>query len=98
MSTVLAAFIGGWEIVLIMVVVGGAGTLIGPILGGVSFVFLEHHLSQLTDLWPLIFGTVFIIFVMFAPQGIWGILTSRWRGKREPPTPESGKEASGAAT
>ncbi len=65
--------------VLIMVVVGGAGTLIGPILGGVSFVFLEHHLSQVTDLWPLIFGTIFIVFVMFAPQGIWGILTSRLR-------------------
>ena len=62
-----------------MVVVGGAGTLIGPILGGVSFVFLEHHLSQVTDLWPLIFGTIFILFVMFAPQGIWGILTGRLR-------------------
>jgi branched-chain amino acid transport system permease protein len=84
--------------VLVMVVVGGAGTLIGPILGGVSFVFVEHHLSQVTDLWPLIFGTIFILFVMFAPQGIWGILTSRWRGKREPPAPASGKEASGAAT
>jgi len=34
--------------VLIMVVVGGSGTLIGPILGGVFFVFLEHQLSQLT--------------------------------------------------
>ena len=45
--------------VLIMVIVGGAGTLIGPILGGVSFVFLEHQLSQVTDLWPLIFGTDF---------------------------------------
>src|SRR6266540_891435 len=84
--------------VLVMVVVGGAGPLIGPILGGVSFVFVEHHLSQVTDLWPLIFGTIFILFVMFAPQGIWGILTSRWRGKREPPAPESSKEASGAAT
>jgi branched-chain amino acid transport system permease protein len=84
--------------VLIMVVVGGAGTLIGPILGGVSFVFLEHHLSQLTDLWPLIFGTVFIIFVMFAPQGIWGILTSRLSTKRDVPNSDSGKEASGAAT
>ena len=69
--------------VLIMVIVGGAGTLIGPILGGVSFVFLEHQLSQVTDLWPLIFGTIFIAFVMFAPQGIWGILTSRFRARRE---------------
>ena len=61
--------------VLIMVVVGGAGTLIGPVIGGVGFVYLEHELSQTTDLWPLIFGAVFIAFVMLAPQGIWGILT-----------------------
>ena len=60
--------------VLIMVVVGGAGTLIGPILGAVFFVFLEHQLSQVTDLWPLIFGSVFIAFVLFAPQGLWGLL------------------------
>ena len=80
-----------------MVVVGGAGTLIGPILGGVSFVFLEHHLSQVTDLWPLIFGTIFIVFVMFAPQGIWGILTSRLRIRRAVSHPDGGKEAPGAA-
>ena len=73
--------------VLIMVIVGGAGTLIGPILGGVSFVFLEHQLSQVTDLWPLIFGTIFMAFVMFAPQGIWGILTSRFRSRRAVRTP-----------
>jgi branched-chain amino acid transport system permease protein len=84
--------------VLIMVIVGGAGTLIGPILGGVSFVFLEHHLSQVTDLWPLIFGTIFIVFVMFFPQGIWGILTTRLRFRRRPASADSGKEASGAAT
>lgn len=59
--------------VLIMVVVGGAGTLIGPILGAVFFVFAEHQLSQVTDLWPLIFGSIFIAFVLFAPQGLWGL-------------------------
>jgi branched-chain amino acid transport system permease protein len=84
--------------VLIMVIVGGAGTLIGPILGGVSFVFLEHQLSQVTDLWPLIFGAIFMAFVMFAPQGIWGMLTRRIGGKREAPDAGGGKEASGAAT
>ncbi len=57
-----------------MVVVGGAGTLVGPILGAVFFVFLEHQLSQVTDLWPLIFGSVFMAFVLFAPQGLWGLL------------------------
>lgn len=59
--------------VLIMVVVGGAGTLIGPVLGAVFFVFLEHQLSQVTDLWPLIFGSVFMAFVLLAPQGLWGL-------------------------
>jgi branched-chain amino acid transport system permease protein len=83
--------------VLVMVVVGGAGTLIGPILGGVTFVFVEHQLSQVTDLWPLIFGTIFIVFVMFAPQGIWGILTRRWRIGRAFSRPEGDKEAPGAA-
>jgi branched-chain amino acid transport system permease protein len=60
--------------VLVMVVVGGAGTLVGPILGGVFFVFLEHQLSQVTDLWPLVFGSIFMAFVLFAPQGLWGFL------------------------
>jgi branched-chain amino acid transport system permease protein len=81
--------------VLIMVVVGGAGTLIGPILGGVFFVFLEHQLSQLTDLWPLIFGSIFMAFVMFAPEGIWGLLRSRL--KAELPGAGAGNEPSDAA-
>ena len=63
--------------VLVMVVVGGAGTLIGPMLGALFFVFLEHQLSQVTDLWPLIFGSIFIAFVMFFPQGILGLLRRR---------------------
>jgi branched-chain amino acid transport system permease protein len=83
--------------VLIMVTVGGAGTLIGPIIGGVFFVFLEHQLSQVTDLWPLIFGSIFIAFVMFAPQGIWGILVSRFQPKPHVPDAPGAKEARDAA-
>jgi branched-chain amino acid transport system permease protein len=83
--------------VLIMVVVGGAGTLVGPVLGGVLFVFLEHELSQVTDLWPLIFGSIFMAFVMFAPEGIWGILTSRFNAKPELPSGGASNETSDAA-
>ena len=83
--------------VLIMVVVGGAGTLIGPIIGGVFFVFVEHELSQVTDLWPLVFGSIFIAFVMFAPEGIWGIVTARFKQKPIVPSSAGGEETSDAA-
>jgi branched-chain amino acid transport system permease protein len=63
--------------VLIMVIVGGQGTLIGPILGAAFFMLLQHALSAYTDSWALFFGLIFIGFVMFAPEGIWGILISR---------------------
>jgi branched-chain amino acid transport system permease protein len=65
--------------VLIMVIVGGQGTLLGPILGAAFFMLLEHVLSTYTESWALFFGLIFIGFVMFAPEGIWGILTSRQR-------------------
>jgi branched-chain amino acid transport system permease protein len=66
--------------VLIMVIVGGSGTLIGPILGAAFFMLLEHQLSSYTEAWALFFGLVFIVFVLFAPEGIWGVATS-WFGR-----------------
>ena len=61
--------------VLIMVIVGGAGTLIGPILGAAFFMLMEHQLSAWTEAWALYFGLIFIGFVLFAPEGIWGLAT-----------------------
>ena len=63
--------------VLIMVIVGGSGTLIGPILGAAFFIMLEHQLSSYTEAWAMFFGLIFIAFVLFAPQGIWGLATRR---------------------
>lgn len=61
--------------VLIMVIIGGSGTLIGPILGAAFFMTMEHQLSSYTEAWALFFGLVFIAFVLFAPQGLWGLAT-----------------------
>jgi len=80
--------------VLIMVIVGGSGTLIGPIIGGVFFLMLENQLSEVTSLWPLIFGSIFIAFVMFAPQGIWGLLTARFT--KPPVQPGSDRDGEAA--
>jgi branched-chain amino acid transport system permease protein len=65
--------------VLIMVIIGGAGTLVGPILGAVFFLVVQQQLSTYTDSWALFFGVIFILFVLFAPEGIWGIATSRFK-------------------
>jgi branched-chain amino acid transport system permease protein len=65
--------------VLIMVIVGGAGTLVGPILGAVFFLMVQQELSTYTDSWALFFGLIFVAFVLWIPQGIWGVATN-WFG------------------
>lgn len=62
--------------VLIMVIIGGAGTLIGPVLGAAFFLLASQLLSSYTDSWALFFGLIFIGFVLFVPQGIWGLVRS----------------------
>jgi branched-chain amino acid transport system permease protein len=69
--------------VLIMVIIGGSGTLIGPILGAAFFMLMEHQLSAWTEAWALYFGLIFIGFVLFAPQGIWGLATRSHRAPAE---------------
>ncbi len=77
--------------VLIMVIVGGSGTLIGPILGAAFFMMLEHQLSSYTEAWAFFFGVIFIAFVLFAPEGIWGLARS-WMSRG------SKSEGTGGAT
>jgi branched-chain amino acid transport system permease protein len=67
--------------VLIMVIVGGAGTLIGPILGAIFFLYVQQQLSTYTESWALFFGVIFILFVLFMPDGLWGLARSRFRQK-----------------
>ncbi|MHB8984022.1 MAG: branched-chain amino acid ABC transporter permease [Carboxydocellales bacterium] len=59
--------------VLVMVVMGGYGTLIGPVLGAGFFLLLQNVVSSYTERWPIIMGVIFISFVMAAPKGMVGI-------------------------
>jgi branched-chain amino acid transport system permease protein len=77
--------------VLIMVIVGGSGTLIGPILGAAFFLLLEHQLSSYTEAWALFLGLVFIAVVLFAPEGIWGLATNGLRRIRARGEPEGAR-------
>ena len=62
---------------IFMVVLGGMGTLFGPVLGAVAFLLLSEILSGFTEHWHLIFGPFLIAVVLFARGGINGLLTPR---------------------
>jgi branched-chain amino acid transport system permease protein len=62
---------------LLMVIIGGTGTLGGAVLGAAAFILLQSLVSTYTERWMLILGMTFILFVLFAPGGIVGILRGR---------------------
>jgi branched-chain amino acid transport system permease protein len=62
---------------LLMVVLGGPGTLAGPAIGAAVIVFLKNFVSVYTKRWLLILGAVYIGVILFAPRGILGALRGR---------------------
>jgi branched-chain amino acid transport system permease protein len=63
---------------IIMVLAGGKGTLIGPIVGAFIVVLLEEYLRDFKDLRFSIFGLVVIAVVVFLPRGLLGFVTRRY--------------------
>ncbi|HEX3972209.1 MAG TPA: branched-chain amino acid ABC transporter permease [Stellaceae bacterium] len=55
--------------VLMMILVGAAGTLFGPVLGAVIFVLLQYVLSTYTDRWLFVIGLIYVALALYAPQG-----------------------------
>ena len=64
---------------IIMVLLGGIGTLYGAIVGAAAFLLAEEWLSGLTEHWKMIFGPLLILVVLFARGGLVGVLMSRTR-------------------
>jgi branched-chain amino acid transport system permease protein len=62
---------------LLMVALGGPGTLAGPALGATLIVFLKNFVSVYTKRWLLILGAVYIGVILFAPQGVLGAVKRR---------------------
>ena len=62
---------------MIMVMVGGMGTLFGPLFGAFGYIMLEDILSGFTEFWQFYFGPLLILLVLFAKQGLWGLLPGR---------------------
>jgi ABC-type branched-subunit amino acid transport system ATPase component/ABC-type branched-subunit amino acid transport system permease subunit len=67
---------------LAMVIIGGMRSFLGPALGALFFVIFRDSISRMTEDWLLYFGLLFVLFVVFSPEGLVGLyerLTRRWR-------------------
>jgi len=68
---------------IISVMIGGLGTLVGPIIGGVFFTLLRDKVSSYVDWYFIVIGAVLIVIVLFLPKGLLGLRRAlrlgRWR-------------------
>jgi len=84
-----AAFsVNDWTaFVIFIVVIGGIGTLEGPIIGTLVFFVLRETLADMGSIYLMMLGFVAIIIMLYAPQGLWGFVRSRFGIELFPITP-----------
>jgi branched-chain amino acid transport system permease protein len=69
---------------VMMCLLGGMGTFMGPFVGAAVFLYLEDVVTNITKYWMAVTGVIFMVFVLFFPKGIWGTVldwTTRWQQK-----------------
>jgi len=69
---------------LVMVLLGGLQTLAGPIVGAVSFTWLQDAVARNTDYWRALLGAIILVLVLVFPQGIAGFVRDvyeRWMAR-----------------
>ena len=60
--------------VLIMVLLGGMHSFVGPVLGAAALYLLEVTINQYTEYWQIVLGAILLAIVLAAPEGIYGII------------------------
>jgi branched-chain amino acid transport system permease protein len=65
---------------IVMAVLGGVHTFLGPALGAAVYVVLEVLISGKTEYWPLVMGTVILALVLLMPEGLMGVVQKRRTG------------------
>jgi len=66
---------------VMMCLLGGMGTFFGPFVGAGVFLYLEDVTTSVTSHWMAAVGTIFMVFVLFFPKGVWGSLL-HWLNRR----------------
>lgn len=70
--------LGASALPVLMSILGGIGTLVGPVIGAFVIVFLRNWVSIHLDRWPTFMGLIFILVVLFAREGLAGAVKSWW--------------------
>ena len=63
---------------VLMAILGGIGTLIGPLVGAFIIVFIENIVSVHVERWPTLLGLLFIVTILFARKGLIGAMADGW--------------------
>lgn len=69
-----------WQLsgeLMVLIIIGGVGRLMGPVVGACLFVLLEHLLGGLTEYWHVFLGAILLMIVLFARGGLVGLLTGK---------------------
>lgn len=69
---------------LLMVIAGGSGTLIGPIVGAAIVLLLKNYVSAFVERWTMLLGFVFLVIVLFMPDGLVPGVQRLWARLRTP--------------
>ena len=84
---------------LLMVIAGGTGTLLGPIVGAALVVVMKNVASAYIERWSFVLGAIFVVIVVFMPEGLvpgtvrlmrWAVGTGRLRAVVPVPAPRPG--------
>ncbi len=64
--------------VIFIVVIGGLGTMEGPVIGAVIFYLMQRYLADFGASYLIILGALGILVMLFAPRGLWGLIAERY--------------------
>ncbi len=68
--------------ILMMTLLGGMHTFIGPVIGAAVFLTLQNQLSYVTDRWELVVGTLFVVLILLFPEGIAGTIKTKYEARK----------------
>lgn len=68
---------------IVMVVIGGIGTVFGPVLGAIAFLGLEEIIKGITEHWMVVFGPLIVVIALLRNQGLAGLLAMWDRSPRD---------------